>query len=81
MEAIRDTCLNILDDCHYVGVNTRAMRISEVLDECHSGQMDFSDIVLREHCLREGFSLMTDDLDYLGCGLDLITANPRMLGR
>lgn len=79
MESIRDTCLNLLDDCEFIQVGTTPIDIREVIEGFCSGELDFSDIILAEHCATENIYLMTDDADFLDCGVKIITANRRMI--
>lgn len=79
MESIRDTCLHILDDSEYVRVgNTDCDARKAVQDFCN-GELDFSDLILVEYCLLEKLYLMTDDADFVGCGVNLITHNAKLL--
>jgi predicted nucleic acid-binding protein len=79
MEAVRDTCLNIVDDHEFVGVADAHYDISTVIETFCDGGLDFSDIILTEFCKRENLYLMTDDRDFGGRGLRVITANRRLL--
>lgn len=80
METVRDTCLGILDHCEYEPAVRPDFAMSDFINEAGSGAIDFSDIVIREHCLAKGYVLVSDDADFAHCGLDFVTANPRVLG-
>jgi predicted nucleic acid-binding protein len=79
METIRDTCLNIVEDCEYVPINGASSDISKVITESSQGNMDFSDVLLRDHCIEKGYAVVSHDFDFANCGIDLITANAKIL--
>lgn len=79
MTAVRDICEDILTDCEFENAVTANCTVLAHVSEARDGLMDFSDIVIREHCARNGHVLVTDDADYIDCGLDLVTANPTLL--
>jgi len=43
------------------------------------GNSDFNDLVLVELCRSKGFMLVTDDGDFKGKGITVLTANRRLL--
>jgi len=53
--------------------------IASLIDEYERGNSDFNDQMLVELCKRQGFTFVTDDQDFKGSGLSLITANRRLL--
>jgi len=79
MESVRDTCLNLIDDCEFLPVHGGQYKITDVLGRYCDGTLDFSDIIMADYCTSESLVLMTDDADYAGCGLEIITANRRLL--
>lgn len=79
MEGIRDTCLNIIDDCEFVSVSGGHYDIADVLGECSAGLIDFTDKILKDFCTKENAWLLTDDADFADCGITIVTANPRLL--
>lgn len=79
MKVVRDSCLDILRDCTFENAVTVNCSVSTFLSEASQGYLDFSDIVIREHCARSGYVLVSDDGDFATCGLELVTANPRVL--
>jgi len=81
MESVRDTCLNILDGCEYISVGRSDCDMAKAVENFCSGEIDFSDIVLAEHCAKENLHLMTDDGDFHGRGVSIITANRRLIAR
>jgi predicted nucleic acid-binding protein len=81
METVRDVCLNIIGDHEFVSVADAHYDIDAVIQRFSRGDIDFSDIILIDFCLKEDLYLMTDDRDFGGRGLRLITANRRLLQR
>ncbi|MGV1817757.1 PIN domain-containing protein [Agrobacterium tumefaciens] len=79
MTDVRDICEDILRDCQFENAITASCPVLSHVSEAKDGLLDFSDIVIREHCLRHGHVIVTDDADYINCGLDLVTANPTFL--
>lgn len=77
-ETVRDTCQNMIDDGVFEPVGG-VFDIHALLDEASAGRSDFTDIVLREHCKAQGYVVVSHDRDFANCGLDLVTANKRML--
>lgn len=78
MESVRDTCLNLIDDCEFIRVGRTELDVIRVINEASRGKLDFTDLVLMQQCLHEDLYLMTDDFDFFGTGLRLITANKKM---
>lgn len=81
LEEIKFSCLDILKDCTFDNAVTAACSIDGFVAEAALGQLDLSDVVIREHCRRKNYVLVTDDSDYLGCGLDVVTCNPWLLSK
>ncbi len=81
METVRDTCLNIIEDCEYVPVNGADCDVAKVIEEATGGQLDLADIILREHCRQHGFAVVSHDADFADGTVDLITGNAKVLGR
>lgn len=79
METVRDTCLNILDDCEYEHALEPACDLRPYFDEAGTGAIDLSDIVIRQHCQAKGYVIVSHDADFANCGLDFVTANQRVL--
>lgn len=79
LKTIRDTCLNMIDDCEFISTCKDHYNISNVLNGCLDEKIDFSDLMLISFCRAENLAIMTDDIDYANCGLSLITANKKLL--
>jgi hypothetical protein len=81
LESIRDTCLNILDDCEFIPVGGGHYDIKSIITDCCAKNADFSDLILIGFCRKQKLWVMTDDTDYSKSGLDIITANSKMKSR
>lgn len=79
METVRDTCLNILDDCEYEHALDAGCDLRPYFEEAGTGSIDLSDIVIRQHCHTKGYVIVSHDADFAGCGLDFVTANRKVL--
>lgn len=79
MDVVRDICQDILQDCVFESAVTDGCPVANHVAESALGQLDLSDIIIREHCCRRGYVLVSDDADYYGCNLDLVTSNPKVL--
>lgn len=74
MVLIREACLNIVESCQYASVQAD-LDVSGIVSELCAGKLDFTDIVLRDYCRSHSVLMLTDDSDFRGCGLTIITAN------
>jgi hypothetical protein len=79
MDSLRDTCLNMIDDCEFIRVGRTECDIVKAIKEFSLGKLDFSDLILAQHCIHEDLYLMTDDFDFSDSGLRLITANGKLI--
>ncbi len=69
----------ILKHCTRVESGFSTLDIQALITEYERGDSDFNDQVLAELCKSKGLKLVTDDGDYSGQGLALLTANKRLL--
>lgn len=79
LEEVRDICHDILTDCDFDSAITSNCPMDQHVTETAVGILDMSDIIIREHCSRNGYVLVSDDSDFCDCGLDLVTSNPYVL--
>jgi len=79
MDTIRDTCLNLIDDCEFESALHPDCKISKFIEEASCGEADFPDIVIREHCKINNYVMVSHDADFTNCNIELVTANPRIL--
>jgi predicted nucleic acid-binding protein len=57
----------------------RDEKVDALIDEYAAGNSDFNDQVLTTLCKRSGLKLVTDDGDFKGRGIPIITANQKLL--
>lgn len=56
-----------------------AINLGELIDTFEAKHPDFNDEVFVRTCQKEGFLLVTHDADFRGTGIDILTANKRLL--
>lgn len=78
MLLIREACMNIVDACVYAPIGNTEGGMRRLVDEICEGRLDLTDIVIRDFCRANDVYLMTDDADYRGSGLKLISSNRRL---
>jgi hypothetical protein len=70
----------VLQHCTRVASGFETLAIDTLIDEFATGDLDFNDQILTSLCDRTGLKLVTDDGDFRGRGISVITANQRLLG-
>lgn len=69
----------VLKHCSRIENGFAALDIDGLVDEYAAGDADFNDQVLAELCRSRGLTLVTDDGDFSGQGISVVTANRRLL--
>lgn len=69
----------VLQHCTRVESGFESLAIDTSIDEYAAGNSDFNDQVIASLCSREGLKLVTDDSDFKGQDIPIITANRRLL--
>lgn len=69
----------ILKHCDRVESGFETVDIADVLTEFEAGYSDFNDQMLARICKSRGLKLLTDDRDFRGQGIPILTANQRLL--
>lgn len=69
----------VLKNCMRVEDGFESLAIDALVDEYALGDSDFNDQILTELCNRKGLKLVTDDSDFRGRDISVITANKRLL--
>lgn len=77
--AIADAMRRILKHCKRTRNGFEALQINPLLDEYAQGKSDFNDQVIASICKRERLKLVTDDSDFSGKGIRVLTANRNLL--
>lgn len=70
----------VLQHCRRVDDNFESLEIDSLIDEYATGIFDFNDQILTTLCKKKGLKLVTDDGDFKGQGIPVVTANKRLLG-
>jgi predicted nucleic acid-binding protein len=60
-------------------VSPDTMDINQALADFASGQVDFNDALFVDICKKRNLKLMTNDADFQTGGIEVLTANPRLL--
>lgn len=69
----------LLSTCSLTGTDLPSLAFTDILDVTETGIMDFNDAVLIENCRVNGWKLLTDDSDMELGGIDVLTANRKLL--
>ncbi len=69
----------VLQHCTRVGSGFESLDITALVDEYAAGESDFNDQILTALCKKNGLKIVTDDVDFKGRGIPIITANKRLL--
>lgn len=69
----------VLRHCTRIEDGFDTLTIDPLLDEYAAGGSDFNDQIYTALCQKTGLKLITDDGDFKGCGISVITANNRLL--
>ncbi len=70
---------SILIDCTLVNTNLAGMPISTLISSLEKGNSDFNDLLVEEICKMNNFTLVTDDADYAGTAVQILTYNQKLL--
>lgn len=79
MEFVRDTCLNVLEDCTFVSSSVSQEDISHCINTSCLGDLDFTDTVLVKQCIDENFIFVSHDADFAHQNIDFVTANRNVI--
>ncbi|HXJ93343.1 MAG TPA: PIN domain-containing protein [Terriglobia bacterium] len=69
----------VLRTCRRTESGFASVDIASLIAEYEKGESDFNDQMLTELCRSQGFTFVTDDADFKGNGLKLVTANKKLL--
>jgi predicted nucleic acid-binding protein len=76
---IADDIKRVLNHCSRVENGFETLDIDGLIAEYAGGDSDFNDQVIAALCQRRGLKLVTDDGDFRGQGVPIVTANQRLL--
>jgi predicted nucleic acid-binding protein len=69
----------VLKHCTRIESGFESLAIDTLIDEYAAGDSDFNDQILTALCKKKGLKMVTDDCDFKGQGIPIITANKRLL--
>ena len=75
-----DSIKRVLAHCFCVESRFEMLDVESLIGEYARGGADFNDLVIKELCKSRGLKLITDDGDFDGQGIPVLTANKRLLG-
>ena len=78
-QEIADNTKRILKHCSRIESGFETLELDSLINEYAGGGNDFNDQVFRELCRSRGLKLVTDDGDFKGQGVFILTANYRLL--
>lgn len=81
IESVRDTCLNVLDECTFLDQDIDSEIFGGQVQEAAKGNLDLTDVALVDCCRSKGLVFVSHDKDFEHVELDLVTANPGVLKR
>ena len=74
-KAVADAARRILKQANRMGEDFVSVDITGVLTEFEAAKLDFNDLIITNLCERENLTLVTDDQDFSGRNLPILTAN------
>lgn len=77
--SIADACRRIVEACTRIESGFASVDVDVLLERYEGGKADFNDQILAQLCNRQGLTLVTDDGDFRDSGLQIVTANRRLL--
>jgi len=78
-QEIADDTRRIVDYTTCIDSEFGSIDINDLLNEYELGNSDFNDQVISRLCKRKGYTLVTHDVDFRSNGINLLTANHRLL--
>lgn len=71
----------ILVDSRPIESSFTQMNLQNIVNKFGEGDSDFNDLIIEEICRSYHFVLVTDDADYRGTNIPVLTCNRNLLGR
>ena len=76
---IADNTKRVLGHCSKIESDFKTLRIDNLMNDYAAGYSDFNDQVITELCQRKGLKLITNDSDFKGQDITILTANKKLL--
>ena len=78
-EVIESSVNNILLDCKPINTNLSSGNITKLVTDFSEGKKDFNDLLIIEDCKANNLVLVTDDSDFRGMPISILTYNQTLL--
>ena len=78
-QEIANNTKRILSHCSQIENDFKTVKIDDLLNDYATGDFDFNDQMITDLCKRKGLKLITNDGDFKGQGIPILTANNRLL--
>ena len=69
----------VLSHCSRIENDFKTVKIDDLLNDYATGSYDFNDQMITDLCKRKGLKLITNDGDFKGQGIPILTANGKLL--
>jgi len=76
---ITQACRRMSSESQYVDTDLSSFDVEDIYCQFERGGEDFNDLALSELCRRQNLTLVTDDGDFQGHGLTILTENRKLL--
>lgn len=78
-QEIADNTKRVLSHCSRIENDFKKVKIDDLLNDYATGDFDFNDQMITDLCKRKGLKLITNDGDFKGQGIPILTANGKLL--
>lgn len=79
IQAIESAVQTILMDCRPINTAFSSFNLTEIISDYGNGQYDFNDLIIGEVCKANNLVLVTDDGDFRGMPISILTYNRKLL--
>ena len=76
---IADNTKRVLGHCSKIESDFKTLKIDNLMNDYAAGYSDFNDQVITELCQKKGLKLITNDGDFKGQDITILTANKKLL--
>ncbi|MCW5206415.1 PIN domain-containing protein [Desulfobulbus sp. F5] len=76
---IADSARRVLGHCSKIDSGFETVDTKQLIAEYEAGDADFNDQIIAELCRKKGLKLVTDDADFHGQDIPVLTANKKLL--
>ena len=78
-QEIADNTKRVLSHYSRIENDFKIVKIDDLLNDYATGDFDFNDQMITDLCKRKGLKLITNDGDFKGQGIPILTANGKLL--